>query len=218
MKISNNHLAIAPSSLDSLFLKASSTIEISKFGKTSDRAILPLRLSAISKVNTSELIASGRIIRIYLDELPKSKSIGINIAQLITIPRDGQAIKVSLAAIDLTALPTDVVNFIETVLVSKFPKLTREEIEKMFTLDDLRQTRIYQDAQQEGLEIGLQRGKKVEAEQLILRLLRKRFKNLTNSQVEYISALDLEQLENLGEAFLDFSDPTNLDEWLDSQI
>lgn len=166
----------------------------------------------------SELIASGRIIRIYLDELPKSKSIGINIAQLITIPRDGQAIKVSLAAIDLTALPTDVVNFIETVLVYKFPKLTREEIEKMFTLDDLRQTRIYQDAQQECLEIGLQRGKKVEAEQLILRLLRKRFKNLTNSQVEYISALDLEQLENLGEAFLDFSDPTNLDEWLDSQI
>jgi len=118
----------------------------------------------------------------------------------------------------LTALPTDVVNFIETVLVYKFPKLTREEIEKMFTLDDLRQTRIYQDAQQECLEIGLQRGKKVEAEQLILRLLRKRFKNLTNSQVEYISALDLEQLENLGEAFLDFSDPTNLDEWLDSQI
>jgi len=36
------------------------------------------------------------------------------------------------------------------VLVYKFPQLTREEIQAMFTIDDLKQTRYYQDAKQEG--------------------------------------------------------------------
>lgn len=166
----------------------------------------------------SELIASGRIIRIYLDELPKSTSIGVNIARLITFPSDEQIVKVSIAAMDLASLPADVVSFIETVLVYKFPKLSREEIEKMFTLDDLRQSRVYQEAQQEGLEVGLRRGKEDEARRLILLLLKKRFKDLTDSQVELISALDLFQLENLGEAFLDFSSDNDLDAWLDSQL
>jgi predicted transposase/invertase (TIGR01784 family) len=154
----------------------------------------------------SELIASGRIIRIYLDELPKSTSIGVNIARLITFPSDEQIVKVSIAAMDLASLPADVVSFIETVLVYKFPKLSRKEIEEMFTLDDLRQTRVYQEAQQD------------EARRLILLLLKKRFKDLTDRQVELISALDLFQLENLGEAFLDFSSDNDLDAWLDSQL
>jgi predicted transposase YdaD len=37
-----------------------------------------------------------------------------------------------------------------TILVYKFPKLTRQEIEVMFTIGDLKQTRVYQDAKQEG--------------------------------------------------------------------
>jgi predicted transposase YdaD len=45
---------------------------------------------------------------------------------------------------------------ITTVFVYKFPTLTREEIELMLGLDNLKQTRFYQEAQQEGLEIGRQ--------------------------------------------------------------
>jgi len=51
-----------------------------------------------------------------------------------------------------------VVKFIETVLVYKFPKLSRQEIEAMFNYSDLKKTRVYRDAKQEGLQIGEQRG------------------------------------------------------------
>jgi predicted transposase YdaD len=40
----------------------------------------------------------------------------------------------------------------ETVLVYKFPQLSRQEIEAMFTLDDLKHTHVYQEAEQEGLK------------------------------------------------------------------
>ncbi|MEC4852124.1 MAG: DUF2887 domain-containing protein [Jaaginema sp. PMC 1079.18] len=38
---------------------------------------------------------------------------------------------------------------VERILVYKLPQTRREEIERMFSLDDLRQTRVWQEAQQE---------------------------------------------------------------------
>ncbi|NET70421.1 MAG: Rpn family recombination-promoting nuclease/putative transposase [Sphaerospermopsis sp. SIO1G2] len=48
---------------------------------------------------------------------------------------------------------------IETILVYKLPKMKREEIESMFGLSDLKQTRFYQEALEEGLEQGLEQGR-----------------------------------------------------------
>lgn len=39
---------------------------------------------------------------------------------------------------------------IETILVYKLPAMSREEIEAMFELSDLKQTRVYQQAKEEG--------------------------------------------------------------------
>ncbi len=39
---------------------------------------------------------------------------------------------------------------IETILVYKFPTMSREEIEGMFGLSDLKQTRVYQEGKEEG--------------------------------------------------------------------
>jgi predicted transposase/invertase (TIGR01784 family) len=39
---------------------------------------------------------------------------------------------------------------IETIIVYKFPKKSREEIEKMFGFSELKQTKVYQEAKQEG--------------------------------------------------------------------
>ena len=47
---------------------------------------------------------------------------------------------------------------IETILVYKFPTMSRKEIEEMFGLSDLKQTRVYQEAKQEGLQEGIQEG------------------------------------------------------------
>jgi predicted component of viral defense system (DUF524 family) len=41
------------------------------------------------------------------------------------------------------------IEFIETVLLYKFPQMSREEVEAMFTLGDLKKIRVYRDALQE---------------------------------------------------------------------
>jgi predicted transposase YdaD len=51
-----------------------------------------------------------------------------------------------------------VLELIETVLVYKFPKLSRQEIETMFTHSDLKLTRVYQEAREEGELRGEKRG------------------------------------------------------------
>ena len=97
-----------------------------------------------------------------------------------------------------------IIDLLESVLVSKFSKLTRQEIEVMFLVSDIKQTRVYQEAKQE------------EATNLLVRMLSKRFGKLTNSYIENINSLTIAQLEDLGEALLDFVDITDLDEWLKS--
>ncbi|BAZ29882.1 hypothetical protein NIES4074_23290 [Cylindrospermum sp. NIES-4074] len=47
-----------------------------------------------------------------------------------------------------------VLEFIETIVVYKFPNLSREEIESMLNLSLLKQTRVYQEAKEEGKEEG----------------------------------------------------------------
>ena len=80
----------------------------------------------------------------------------------------------------------------------------------MFLLSDLKQTRVYQDARQEGR----QEGRQNEVKRLLLRLLSKRFGKLTDRQTLLISSLDFEELEELGEALLDFVSLVDLDNWL----
>ncbi|MDZ8026537.1 MAG: Rpn family recombination-promoting nuclease/putative transposase [Nostoc sp. SerVER01] len=48
------------------------------------------------------------------------------------------------------------VRLIETILIYKLPRLSQEEIGKMFELNDLRQTRFFQDVFEEGKKQGKQ--------------------------------------------------------------
>jgi predicted transposase/invertase (TIGR01784 family) len=56
-------------------------------------------------------------------------------------------------------------------LVYKFPKMNREEIESMFGLSELKQTKVYQEAKQEGLAEGKQEGLAEGARQEKLRMI-----------------------------------------------
>jgi len=49
---------------------------------------------------------------------------------------------------------------------------------------------------------------------MLKRLLSKRFGKLNDRRLEAIDSLSLEQLEDLGEALLDFTDIAELDGWL----
>ncbi|WP_230968204.1 Rpn family recombination-promoting nuclease/putative transposase [Nostoc sp. WHI] len=50
-------------------------------------------------------------------------------------------------------------SLIETILIYKLPRLSREEIKKMFGENELRQTRFYQDVFEEGKQEGKQEGR-----------------------------------------------------------
>jgi predicted transposase YdaD len=66
--------------------------------------------------------------------------------------------------------------------LSKFSQLSRQEIEAMFLVSDIKQTRVYQEAKQE------------EATNLLVRQLSKRFGKLSGNYIETISNLTIEQL------------------------
>ncbi|MEA5620779.1 DUF2887 domain-containing protein [Cronbergia sp. UHCC 0137] len=160
-----------------------------------------------------ELITSGRIIRIYLDELPPG-SIGMGLIELI-ISKESQAPELVKNLMERTrkeivdsGVRQGIIDLLETVLVSKFSKLSRQEIEAMFLLSDIKQTRVYQEGRQEGR----QEGETI----LLMRLLSKRFGKLSDRYIENINNLTIPQLEDLGEALLDFVNITDLDHWLTS--
>ncbi|MDK2412876.1 DUF2887 domain-containing protein [Aphanizomenon sp. PH219] len=165
------------------------------------------------------MINSGRIKRIYLDELPPG-SIGMGLIELI-VSKEAQALELvkTLMARTKTEIDNDrekqgIIELLETVLLSKFSQLSRQEIEAMFLVSDIKQTRVYQEAKQEGR----QEGKKDAATNLLLRILSKRFGKLEDSYTQNIKSLNIEQLERLGETLLDFTDINDLEIWLKSEI
>jgi predicted transposase YdaD len=109
---------------------------------------------------------------------------------------------------------------LSTVMVYKFPELSREVIEAMFSISELKQTRVYRDAMNEGrvegrIE-GRVEGRTEEAQSLILRLLARRIGSLDRDTEFQIRSLSLSRLEDLGEALLEFSQPSDLIDWLAS--
>ncbi len=111
-------------------------------------------------------------------------------------------------------LREQLVDFLETLVVYKFPDMSREEIGEMFGTQDLRQTQFYQEVIQEGIQQGITQGIQQEASNLTLRLLRKKVGELPLEQQTQIRTLSVEQLEVLGEDLLDFESLADLTEWL----
>jgi hypothetical protein len=66
---------------------------------------------------------------------------------------------------------------------------------------------------EEGIEIGRELGREREY-RLLLRQLRKRFGMLEPGWEEKIRKFSFDQLEELGEAFIDFTSPQDLRNWL----
>jgi predicted transposase/invertase (TIGR01784 family) len=155
-----------------------------------------------------EFFESDRIIQIYLDELSPSESLALGVVQLV-IAKPKNALNLARKLVTNAREQLEILKLIETVLVYKFPKLTRQEIEAMFTLSDLKQTRVYQDARLEGeLE---------KAHSLVLRQLTHRFGKLSDRQTQAIQSLEITKIDDLADRLLDFTSISGLEEWLRSQ-
>ncbi len=108
----------------------------------------------------------SRVRRIYLDELgdEASASVGVNIVKLV-IEREQTALEqarrlIEQAKVQITdeTIKQNLIDLIETIIVYKLPQKSREEIEAMLGLSGLRNTKVYQEAKQEGLIEGEKRG------------------------------------------------------------
>jgi predicted transposase/invertase (TIGR01784 family) len=165
------------------------------------------------------LIHSDQVHRIYLQDLPISNdSVGLGLMRLI-IMKQKEAITQAKELLTRTQQKaildpqsSAILKLIETVIVYKFPNLSREAIEQMFGLSELKQTKFYQEAFQEGEQSGEQR----EARSLIMRLLVRRVGPIPSRVETQIQLLSLPQLEALGEALLDFTKLSDLRNWLKS--
>jgi predicted transposase/invertase (TIGR01784 family) len=119
----------------------------------------------VIKEHFIEFFLSQRISRIYLDELGEAASLPIGIATIkLVIENENTAITTARELINrakqaINIQQQQLLELIETILVYKFPAMSREEIEAMFGLTELKQTRVYQEARQEGRQEGKQEGK-----------------------------------------------------------
>lgn len=106
----------------------------------------------------SEYENNPRVQRIYLNKLPSDvsdHSLGLGILKLIGAPQK-QAPERGRALIDRTRqeitdeiVQRNFIELVETIFVYKFPKLNSQEIGKMLGLTELKETRVYQEAQEE---------------------------------------------------------------------
>lgn len=118
----------------------------------------------------------------------------------------------SQAILELQALPLNhpyqqatielVYNLRENLRVNQ--QLQADDRELIMRLEPL-----YQRDREQAVQSGEQR--------LVIRLLNRRIGNIDESLIERIKGLSIEQLENLGEALLDFSSVADLETWLNQQ-
>ncbi len=92
-------------------------------------------------------------------------------------------------------------------------KYKKDLIRNLFREGMMRESVIYQEILAEGEQRGEQQGRQQGERSLILRQLTRRVGQLPQPVVERIENLSLEQLENLGEALLDFQLQADLETW-----
>jgi predicted transposase/invertase (TIGR01784 family) len=120
-----------------------------------------------------EILNLASVRRIYLDELPQNPSLGIGVIKLV-VESETEAVRTAQTLIERTreeitdqSSQRQLINLIESIIIYKLPQKSREEIEAMFELSDLKQTRVYQEALAEGEERGLEQGERLVVENLL---------------------------------------------------
>ena len=92
--------------------------------------------------------------------------------------------------------------------------LEKEIIGELLRQEIMRESVIYQAIRAEGIAEGEAKGKQEGEVSLVLRILRKRFGQISQDLEKQIQGLSIERLEDLGEALLDFTTEADLVDWL----
>ncbi len=182
--------------------------------------IYPTRSIEQSRLNmVRELIASGRIIPIYLDELGTIDDLPIGLSLMVLTTFEGeQATTEARSLIARSRGNEAIIGLVSTIVVYKFKNLSRTEVDAMLGIE-LEQTRVYQEAFAEGearaearvYQEAFAEGEARGEQTLVLRLLSRRVGSISPEIEAKIRALPLARLEEL----LDFSQIADLMAWLD---
>jgi predicted transposase YdaD len=180
------------------------------------------------------LLESSQVTRLYLNELGDAaeQSLGVGIIKLVVETKKRTPVRVRQLVDKARSELTDeaqqrvVLDLIETIVLYKLPLISRQELARMFSLSDLKRTRYYQEVReevreelqqevrQEVREELQQEVRQQEALELIRRQLLRRIGAVNPQLQERIEQLSVNQLEDLAEALLDFSNEANLAAWL----
>ncbi|NEO95549.1 MAG: DUF2887 domain-containing protein, partial [Moorea sp. SIO3G5] len=148
---------------------------------------------------------------LYLDETPDtSDSIGLGLVRLVVEPETNVQHRVQQLERCARALPVaqqrNAIELIEQALVYKFPECPWRELEAMFGLTEWKQTKFYQEVNAEG--------RITEAQILVMRLLKKRFPEMTEEINNLVQGLSLSNLEGLTDIIFELNSWEDFLSWL----
>ena len=134
---------------------------------------------------------------------------------LLTLPVRPES-ELAASSQQILASRPDLKTVVLPMLVQRFPQLTEEQIMVIAGIprEEIRHTRAVQDWLAEGRQEGLQEGRQQEAASVTLRQLSRRCGPLSDATKAQIKALQIDQLEALADALLDFTGPDDLATWL----
>lgn len=147
------------------------------------------------------LLESSQVQRVYLDELGEAadQSLGIELVQLV-VESEKSAANRARKLIEKARQKTvvgistqKIIELIETITVYKFPHMSRQEVEEMLGLSELKQTRVYQEALAEGRAEGRAEGER-RIKQAVPQLLEF---GLSVEQVAQALGLDVETVRQI---------------------
>ena len=156
------------------------------------------------------------VIRIWEQPTePFLESIGLlPLAVLSNTPDKAQTLRQVAAKVDTISDKRVQSNVAASAGILAGLQLDKEFINQVLRKEIMQQSVIYQEWKEEFIQEGEQKGAIKEAQAFVLRLLMRRIGNMTPTIQAQVQALSLTQLESLGEALLDFSQPSDLVEWL----
>lgn len=145
--------------------------------------------------------------RIYLEDYqqPSGKTPTLDLLSLIACDKQ-QTLELARDWVTRHGkISTETLDFIETILVYKLPRLSREEIRIMLALEDvsLKQTRFYQEAKAEGWVEGREKGLEKGEQSLLQRMLMRRFGELPAPLQQLLSQANAAQIEQWADRFIE---------------
>ncbi|MBD2363796.1 Rpn family recombination-promoting nuclease/putative transposase [Anabaena minutissima FACHB-250] len=165
------------------------------------------------------LLNGDQVHRVYLDELGDIHSLPLWVAVMVlTTIKEEQAPSEARYLLSRTrqeaAAPVSsaIIEIITTIIAYRFEQLSRREVESMLDIT-LKQTRVYREIKEEGLEEGREA-----MANMISRQLTKRLGEIPQDVLSVVGGLQLPMLEELGEALLDFTSVADLQDWLQARI